>query len=62
MLGVLQNSFLVWVSNNRIGGFYGKLWGVMEQHLNFTYVEDTAGVAQIITGAVLLNLQQYYTS
>jgi hypothetical protein len=39
--GLLQNSFLVWVSNSKIGGLYGKLWGMFEHHLNFTYVEDT---------------------
>jgi len=37
----LQNSFLVSVNKNRIGGFYGLLWGMIEHHLNFTYVSDT---------------------
>jgi len=38
VLCVLQDSFLVWVNKNRIGGFYGQLWGMIEHHLNFTYV------------------------
>jgi len=41
MLCVLQNSFLVSVNRNRIGGLYGQLWGMIEHHLNFRYVSDT---------------------
>ncbi|PNF31410.1 hypothetical protein B7P43_G04078 [Cryptotermes secundus] len=32
---VFQNSYLVSVNNDIIGGFYGKVWAVLERHLNF---------------------------
>jgi hypothetical protein len=32
---------MVSVNENRIGGFFGKLWDMIEHHLNFTYVLDT---------------------
>ncbi|XP_021932355.1 uncharacterized protein LOC110835940 isoform X1 [Zootermopsis nevadensis] len=33
---MFQNSFLVWVNEDKtIGGFYGKVWANLEQHLNF---------------------------